>query len=141
MRCALVATPKVSPPAFTLIEVVIAVALVGILLTMAIPSYQRYMERSHRAEAIRMILVAADCQSRIKAETGFFDTTRCAPDQDGTRYSFSFQPPGDASAGEFAIIAAPVEKEDRCGALGLDHSGNRSIGNPDGDVLKCWGGR
>ena len=127
--------------AFTLLEVVIALALIGTLLTIAIPSYQRYVQRTHRADAIRLILAAADCQNRIKAQTGFFDTTLCAPGPGEARYSFSYQPASQALADHYSVIATPQGKDDQCGALGLDHTGSRSISNPDGSVSKCWGGR
>lgn len=135
------AAQKVRPGAFTLLEAVIALAVAGILLALAIPSYQRYVQRSHRAEAIRLILAAAGCQNRIKAETGFFDTTRCLPDPDESHYRFDLQPPGQAPAEYYIVIATPLEEDDLCGALGLDHTGSRSTGNPGGSVSKCWGGR
>jgi type IV pilus assembly protein PilE len=135
------APQKIRSGAFTLLEVVIALALIGTLLTIAIPSYQRYVQRTHRADAIRLILATADCQSRIKAQTGFFDTTHCAPDPDEARYAFSFQPASQALADHYTVIATPLGEDDQCGALGLDHTGTRSISNPDGSVSKCWGGR
>ena len=135
------APQKIRSRAFTLLEVAIAMALIGTLLTIAIPSYQRYVQRTHRADAIRFILAAADCQNRIKAQTGFFDTTRCAPAPDEARYAFSFQPANQALADHYTVIATPLGEDDQCGTLGLDHTGSRSISNPDGSVPKCWGGR
>jgi type IV pilus assembly protein PilE len=126
---------------FTLLEVVIALALIGTLLTIAVPSYQQYVQRAHRADAIRIILAAADCQIRIRAETGFFDTTRCLPQHGDTHYRFSFHPSGMAITEHYTIIATPTRGDDHCNALSLDHTGSRSIGNPGGSVLKCWGGR
>lgn len=135
------APQKIRSRAFTLLEVVIALAVIGTLLTIAIPSYQRYVQRTHRANAIRLILAAADCQNRIKAQIGFFDTTRCAPDQDEARYEFSFLPASQALADHYTVIATPLGEFDQCGALGLDHTGSRSISNTIGSVSKCWGGR
>lgn len=135
------APQKVKVCAFTLIEVVIALAVIGTLLTIAIPSYQQYVQRAHRADAIRIILAAADCQNRIRAETGFFDTTKCEPGGGETRYEFSFQPANRAGSDHFTIVATPVAGQDDCQALSLDHTGTRSVSNPGGSILKCWGGR
>ena len=44
---------------FTLIEVMIVVAIVGILSAIAYPSYQEYVRRGHRAEARAGLLQAA----------------------------------------------------------------------------------
>ncbi len=141
LRGALLAPQKIKFCAFTLLEVVIALALIGTLLTIAIPSYQQYVQRAHRADAIRIMLAAADCQSRVKAETGFFDTTRCMPRHDDSHYRFIVEPSGQANTGQYTIIATPLAGDDHCNALSLDHTGSRSIGNPGGSISKCWGGR
>jgi type IV pilus assembly protein PilE len=135
------ASQKISSCGFTLLEVVIALAVIGTLLTIAIPSYQQYVQRVRRADAIRIILAAADCQGRIRAETGFFDTTRCVPEHGDTHYQFSYQPSGQAITERYTIIATPLGGDDHCNALRLDHTGSRSISNSGGSVLKCWGGR
>lgn len=47
---------------FTLIEVMIVVALVAILASIAYPSYQEYVKRAHRADAQRLALEMANKQ-------------------------------------------------------------------------------
>jgi type IV pilus assembly protein PilE len=49
---------------FTLIEVIIALALVGILAAIAIPSYQSYLLRAKRSVAQRVLLDIANRQER-----------------------------------------------------------------------------
>ena len=99
------------------------------------------MQRSHRAEAIRLTLATADCLGRTMAETGFFDTTKCTPDAVETRFEFEIRPAEKAAADHYTITATPVDKNDRCGSLSLDHTGARGAGRPGADISKCWGGR
>ena len=51
------------PRGFTLIEVMIVVVIVAILASIAFPSYQRYVLRSHRVEAQALLSEAAARQA------------------------------------------------------------------------------
>ena len=130
------------PSGFSMLELVIVLAVVAVLLTIAFPSYQRYMQRAHRAEAIRMILAAADCQERVRASAGFYNTSLCLEAFDSKSHDPRIEPPDNAASLEFSIVAVPQPgTPDYCGSLSLDQAGTRGIsGNPD-DLNKCWNGR
>lgn len=126
----------------TLIELVIVVAVMGILLGAAVPSYQNYMLRVHRSEAIRLLLQASMCQQRIRAAKGIYDTGQClftAPEQ---HYEVSFEPPSTQGHG-FLAIATPVgvQQADVCGVLTIDQHGALGISAKDTSVAKCWSAR
>ena len=95
----------------TLIEIVMVVAMLGILLSIAMPSYQRYVERGHRVEAIQVLLAAAACQERHRAATGFFDTTRCAGSSGGEYYRLLIEPEAQTSSTEYTLIAEPLDRQ------------------------------
>ncbi|MFC1688235.1 type IV pilin protein [Pseudomonadota bacterium] len=136
------ASKKIASSAFTLLELMIVVAIVGTLLTIAIPSYQQYIRRAHRADAIRAILAAAECQGRIKAQTGYFNTTQCLPKPEDPRYEFRFEPADSLKSDRYTLSALPLSgQEDSCNTLSFHHTGTRGISHPDGSVSKCWGGR
>lgn len=128
---------------FTLIEILLVVSLIGLLLSFALPSYQRYLERSYRTQAIRMLTEAAACQERHRARTGVYDTTRCHSAAKDEHYRLLIEPKSESSSLEFTLIAEPLlrRKEDYCGSLSLDQSGLRSISGAEKNRWKCWSGR
>jgi len=128
---------------FTLLELIIVVLVISILLGLAVPSYQRYLQRGHRAEAVRLLLAAAACQERIRAATGFYDTTRCLERAGNARYRLSFVPANRVSTMQFSVLAEPLDgnPNDDCGTLTLDQSGQRGNGNGGSAERECWAGR
>jgi type IV pilus assembly protein PilE len=127
---------------FSLLELAVVLALMAVLLTIAIPSYRQYVQRAERAEAIRLMLAIAGCQERIRANTGFYDTTQCLDGMSHNSYSLRIQSTGIPSLPGFAVTAEPNNPEGNdCGTLGLDHTGARSITSESGTLSKCWGGR
>jgi len=127
----------------TLIEIILVVGLVALLLSLAMPSYQSYLVRGHRVEAIRLLLTTAACQERHRARTGAFDTTRCAGNTDNEFYRLIIEPEGQSSSTEFVLIAEPLKRQQRdiCGSLSLDQSGTQGISGPQDKLHKCWAGR
>ena len=123
----------------TLIELLVVVALVAILLTLAVPSYSLYLQRGHRAEAVRAMLAVAACQERVRAANGFYDTTRCLEQAPSSRYRLVLQPAGQSRSLEFEVSATPIDgRRDGCGTLSLSHAGTRAA---SGRAPGCWSGR
>ena len=139
---------KLNPPSLhsaglTLVELVLVVGLLGLMLSLATPTYQRYLERGHRVEAIQLLLTATACQERHRARKGAYDTTRCAGNSGNEFYRLIIAPEGVTSSSEYMLIAEPLErqKHDICGSLSLDQSGTRGISGPEDKLQKCWAGR
>ena len=129
-------------PGFSLLELVIVLAVMAVLLTIAVPSYLQYVQRVERADAVRLLLGMADCQERIRMNTGFYDTTRCIDGLDNEAYSFLIKPAGDTSSIGFEVVAEPGRgRGNDCGSLSLDHTGARGISSEKGVLSACWGGR
>ncbi len=128
---------------FTLLELMIVLLLITLLVAMAVPGYQQYLQRSHRVSAAEALLAAASCQQNIYAAEFHYDTRRCIPIDPGGRYSYRMEPTDTASTTVFAVIASPLgaQQEDSCKELSLDQSGWRAISGPEEIQRKCWEGR
>lgn len=55
---------KTPPKGFTLIELMIVVAIIGILATIAYPNYQEYVRRGNRAAAQSFMMEVSGAQTR-----------------------------------------------------------------------------
>jgi type IV pilus assembly protein PilE len=131
---------------FTLIEVMITVAIIGILSAVALPSYQRYVERGHRANAKTVLLEAAQFMERYRsANFKYVDSLDAAPTlparlqvspaEGAKRYNIAFS--GTTTATEFTLTATPSGWTDNtCGNLTLNNLGIR--GQSTGDAATCW---
>lgn len=130
---------------FTLIEVMIVVALVGILAAIAMPSYTEYIQRGHRAEARAGLLQAQQWLERAATATGTYPLTAEFPDTlkkvPSDRYEISLESPtddDDDDAGRtYTLTATPkgAQATDPCGNYTVTQSGERGA---KGAVTECW---
>ena len=125
---------------FTLIEVMIVVAIVGILSAIAYPSYQEYVRRGHRAEARAGLLQAAQWMERAATAPGTYPKTAQFPATLKTvpndRYDISVNSNGST----FTLTAAPkgAQASDKCGNYTLTNTGQRGVSGSL-SVTDCWG--
>ena len=129
---------------FTLVELMIVVAIVGVLASVALPNYNRYVERSHRANARSALVQMAQWMERVATATGQYpacnaDFTECTvggkeltfPEPlrlvEGGRYSNITI--ADSSANSYTLTAAATGPQinDACASFSLDHRGNRTV--------------
>lgn len=134
---------------FTLIEVMIAVVIIGILAAIAYPAYMDYVARSHRAEAKSLLLQDAQFLERNMTENNRYHEDsagnpinlpfQAAPQEGTATYAISANP---FTATTFTLNAAPVAgtmmANDPCGTLTLDHRGQKGRTGTGLSVGECW---
>lgn len=131
---------KTPPGGFTLIEIMLVLAVLGILLSLAMPSYRDFLTRTHRTDALGQLMLIATCQERVRAATGRYDTAQCLPGT-GAHYRYVYLATENQPDLYFQAAAVPLGAQtvDFCGRLSLDALGARAAGS--GDTSRCWSGR
>jgi type IV pilus assembly protein PilE len=122
---------------FTLIELVISLAIVAILAAIALPSYASYMRKSVRADAQAFIADAANRQQQYLADRRTYAPSLsalkvAAPASLSGKYSIAIVAT-DGPPPTFTITgtAAGTQTSDQCPVLTIDHRGNRT-------PASCW---
>ena len=130
---------------FTLIELMITVAVIAILAAVAMPSYREYVLRGNRLEAQSLLSDAAARQERWKAQNGSYttDTIKLGAKAEHGFYTLSIVI--DPLTGNYVMTAtrAGTQRTDKkCGEFSLDAIGTKRMvkGADDvqGDVPLCW---
>lgn len=142
---AILSRPVRDASGFTLIEVMITVAIVAILSAIALPSYQEYVRRSHRAEARAGLQQAATWMERAATAQGVYPLTAAFPDSlksvPSKRYTIGLNSTDGAIWTLTASrVAGSAQVNDKCGSYTLTNTGLRGLtNNADGTtVLDCW---
>jgi type IV pilus assembly protein PilE len=126
---------------FTLIEVIIAMAIVAILVAVALPSYREHMRKSRRAEAQAYLMAVASRQQQFLLDTrGYAPNLATVGLATPANVAAAYDLAVTAVAGPpptFRLTATPKSTTDqvkeRCGTLAIDQTGAKTAA-----VSTCW---
>lgn len=119
---------------FTLIELMIAVAIIGILAAIAVPSYRNYLIKANRSAAQQYMLGISNVQEQYLLDnrgyadpdpdtniSGELGSAMAPPDDLDGKYTFSISGGGAA----YTIIATAIGGQAADGDLTLDNTGGK----------------
>lgn len=138
---------------FTLIELIVTVAIIGILATIAFPSYLNYVMRSNRTVAKSALVEITARQEAYLADRKTYaaslnllgypaSTTFVGSSKEYTAansnsiYSLAVS---SATATTFTLAATPIGSQTRdsaCGTLSIDELSRKTASGPKGTA--CW---
>ena len=118
---------------FTLVELMIVIAVVAILVSLALPSYQQSIRKGRRADAQADLIEFANRAERMFTQSNSYAGTGLPANTAFYTYSFSAGPSPTA----YTIVATPAGSQvsDKCGTMNLTQAGVRTHTGTETD---CW---
>jgi type IV pilus assembly protein PilE len=138
-------------PGFTLIELMIVVAVVAILASIGIPSYRAYIKRAERAEARAAVLDMAQKQERYFSSNNVYLAVPTPPTAApanwnnftgqsvaARKYDVTVALSGGGTG--YTISAAPSNgnTDPDCGTFALTHTNSRTNTGNTTPSAECW---
>ena len=126
----------------TLIELMIALLVLAIVVSVAVPGYRQQVIRTHRAEAKELLLTEAAALERCFMNLNAYDASGCPSTFPRSVAEGRYQLQGTIAAGSYTISAVPQgdqANDTRCKTLTLTHQMAKGVsGGATQTAEWCW---
>ncbi len=139
--------PQAKQYGFTLMELMIVVAIIGILAAIAYPAYQGQVKKGNRAEGKSAVLKTAQALERYFTVNNTYVTnfttlgmpTFSGDDTGGSKYDLQIAAGGAGITTSFTVKAVPRFVDTECGTLTYTQAGQKGMElATESTVSKCW---
>ena len=139
---------KAKQGGFTLIEVMIVVAIIGLLAAIGYPSYQAHVAKAKRADAQASLMELAQFMERYYTANGRYTQangsapdlpfTEAPKDPGAKNYTLAFVA-NSPTASTYTLTATPKNSmaNDACGTLTLSNTGAKGQA-ASATAAECW---
>ncbi|MDE3738361.1 type IV pilin protein [Metapseudomonas resinovorans] len=136
-----------SSKAFTLIELMIVIVVIGILAAIAYPNYTEHVRRGKRAEVKAALMEGAQALERyysthgsyLDAEGNFADSFASqTPASGAANYTIAAQGAPTATTYQLRATRTGSMANDPCGDFQISQTGERTLANATRTAAQCW---
>ncbi len=137
---------------YSLIELLTVVAIVGILASIIVPSYQNSVRKARRSDSQAVVLELQQFMERFYTQNGRYDQDRAgnpvtasipvllqSSPKEGPVVHYNLAV-GNLTERTFTITATPAgdQASDKCGNLTLTEAGTKGMSATGLTVAQCW---
>lgn len=133
---------------FSLIELMIVVVIIGVLASLAVTTYSRYVVKTNRAAAASVLLGIANRQEQYFLDAREYAANMATlgvspPPEVAEHYTIATTANNGATPPTFQVTATPISgssqatRDTKCATLTLTSAGVKSISGT-GSVQDCW---